>query len=213
MQPSSSTKLRHCHHYRHLYNASKGLWFHKKWLLSKSSRFLRLTESDLHMPTLSDHLEYLQLKTLFVSQFKPQMQIDLFSLRFHLSALFDIWSPQNAQNLKTIETGSNKKSKLKLNFLHFWPHLRFVPISEYVICLSTWKCTDRLWEPFIRSLSPSMWHHLIKSSPFYLFFIILTFSLYTHYIIESFNALCGSCNGELSMINFQFLRKNVTFTF
>ena len=26
-------------------------------------------------------------------------------------------------------------------------------------------------------------------------------------------ALCKSCNGEVPMINFQFLRKNVTFTF
>ena len=27
------------------------------------------------------------------------------------------------------------------------------------------------------------------------------------------NALCEGCNGEVSMMNFQFLRKNVTFTF
>ena len=26
-------------------------------------------------------------------------------------------------------------------------------------------------------------------------------------------ALCKSCNGEVPMINFQFLRKNLTFTF
>ena len=32
-------------------------------------------------------------------------------------------------------------------------------ICQYVICLSTSKCTDRLWEPFIRSQSPSMWHY------------------------------------------------------